>query len=222
MRRLLVAIILLLAVAALYWRFPYALDDENTLQRLLYLVLLLLIIVLGAGRIKREMMPKLLRNGVIWVAVMLLLVLGYSFRDGLSRRLVGELMPQQVQQNADGSIEVRASEGGHFFIEAKVNETHVRFMVDTGASDIVLSPRDAERAGLHPEVLSYDRSYSTANGYGSGAEVTLDTLAVGSFSLSRLSASVNKADMSHSLLGMSFLKRLRSFRVEDNTLVLIP
>jgi aspartyl protease family protein len=209
-------------VSALYWRFPYALDDSDTVQRLIYLVLLLLIIVLGGGRIRGELRKKAFRDGAIWLGIILVLVFAYSFRDMFSSRLMGELMPHQARENDDGSIQVRASEGGHYFIEAKVNDAYVRFMVDTGATDIVLSPKDAKRAGIDTEALDYSRTYSTANGFGSGAGVVLNSLRIGSLSFTKLEASVNKADMGNSLLGMSFLTRFQSFQIKDNVLVLNP
>lgn len=221
MRPLIIIAAVLSGLALLYWRFPYALDEPESMGRLSYLVLLLFIILLGRGRIRQEMRKKAFRDAAIWLGIILVLVFAYSFRDMFSGRLMGELMPYKVRENEDGSIEVRASHG-HYFIEAEVNGKHVRFMVDTGASDIVLSPQDAERVGIDTAALSYDRSYGTANGYGSGAKVTLGSLQVGSLTFTQLEASVNKADMTGSLLGMSFLKRFRSFQIEDNTLVLKP
>jgi aspartyl protease family protein len=222
MRPIFVIAAILLGVGALYWRFPYALDDSNSVQRLIYLVLLLMIIMLGGGRIRQEIRKKAFRDGAIWLGIILLLVFAYSFRDMFSRRITGELLQQQVQENSDGSIEVRASEGGHYFMEARVNDTYVRFLVDTGASDIVLSPKDAERAGIDMNALTFDKSYSTANGFGSGANVVLNKMKVGSYTFSQVAASVNKEQMSESLLGMSFLKQFKTFRIEDNRLVLIP
>ena len=222
MRRPLIVIAMLAAVAALYWRFPYALHSEGDKRYLIYMVLWLIVMV-STSRMSRERMPRFTRDALIWTAVMISLVFGYSFRDApVIRRLMGEVMPSQVQEQGDGSIIVHAGQNGHFFIEATVNDALVRFMVDTGASDIVLSPDDAKRANIDMSKLTYDRESSTANGYGSSAAVTLDHLAIGSLHMSHLSASVNKADMEESLLGMSFLKRLQSFRVEGNTLVLIP
>jgi aspartyl protease family protein len=96
----------------------------------------------------------------------------------------------------------------------------VRFLVDTGASDIVLSPGDARRAGIEPESLKYDRPYATANGVGYGASVTLDRLEIGAISLSNVRVSVQQAEMGTSLLGMTFLRRLKSYAVQDRKLVL--
>ena len=153
----------------------------------------------------------------------MVLVLAYSYRDDLTQnRLVAELIPGRVQVMADGTMEIRASAGGHFFVEASVNGEPVRFMIDTGASDIVLSPADARRCGFDPAQLEYDRNYETANGRGKGAPVVLRDMRVGKVRLSQVQASVNFAPMDASLLGMSFLHKLHGFSVEGDRFILIP
>lgn len=156
-------------------------------------------------------------------AGILLLVLGYSYRYELeNNRLVAELLPRHIRVNGNGSMEIRASMGEHFFVEGFVNSVPVRFLIDTGASDIVLSPYDAGRTGFRPETLEYSRVYTTANGYGKGAPVTLGEIKIGTVTLDSAAASVNQTDMEDSLLGMNFLRRLKSFHFEGDTLILNP
>lgn len=222
MRRLYVFLGLALLIFLLHQAFPFVLQDEDSRMRALYLVLLLCLFA-GGRRLRGRPFPKAARDAALWIAILLLLVMGYSFRDELGgNRLMAELSPSHVRTNGDGSLSIKASEGGHFFADGEVNGAPVRFLVDTGASGIVLSPDDARRAGIDTENLAYDRYAMTANGAGAGAEVTLGTLEVGSITLRGVSASVNKAWMKESLLGMSFLRRLHGFRVEGDRLVLVP
>jgi len=130
------------------------------------------------------------------------------------------LLPSRAVEVAEGVVEIRAGTGGHFVVTATVNGQPVDFLVDTGASDIVLSPEDAARLGYHPENLSFTRQYTTANGIGRGAPVRLDSLAVGPIVYSGVPASVNEAAMSESLLGMTFLRRLDSYEVRRDVLIL--
>ena len=102
----------------------------------------------------------------------------------------------------------------------QVNGAPVRFMIDTGSTDIVLSPDDAGRVGLHPADAAFSRPTETANGVGYGAAVTIDSLAAGPIRLTDVPVSINKAPMSTSLLGMPFLKRLDSFEVRGDQLFL--
>ena len=93
-----------------------------------------------------------------------------------------------------------------------MNGGRVTFMVDTGATDVVLAPDDAQRIGIDPATLVFDQFAQTANGTVSGAAIRLDNLVIGSIEMNRLPATVNGADMSESLLGMEFLGRLRGWR----------
>ncbi len=90
----------------------------------------------------------------------------------------------------------------------------MRFLIDTGASDIVLAPEDARRIGIDMGALTYSRSYQTANGLGEGAPLRIDSLRMGPIWLTDVPASVNRAPMDTSLLGMSFLRQIGSFEIE--------
>jgi clan AA aspartic protease (TIGR02281 family) len=115
---------------------------------------------------------------------------------------------------------IEAGSGGHFLIEAVVNGAPVTFLVDTGASNIVLTMADAERLGLRPETLRFTERFASANGEVRGAPVVLRELRIGQFSVFDMPASVNEAPLGVSLLGMSFLKRLNGYGVEDGRLIL--
>jgi clan AA aspartic protease (TIGR02281 family) len=117
---------------------------------------------------------------------------------------------------------IAVDEDGHFYINVEINLVPIRFMIDTGASDIVIAPRDAEAAGFDVTTLNYSRSYRTANGVVKGAPVKLDSMIVGPMTLRDVPASVNGADMDTSLLGMAFLKQFRRYDVNDNTLTFYP
>jgi aspartyl protease family protein len=98
----------------------------------------------------------------------------------------------------------------------------VSFLVDTGASDIVLTPEDAQRIGFAANQLRFSDRVETANGIAYVAPITLDTLVIGPIRLDRLPAKVNNAPMQYSLLGMRFLNQLHGWRVERQVLILQP
>ena len=84
------------------------------------------------------------------------------------------------------------------------------------------SSRPARRAGFNPGRLTYDRAVSTANGRVMNAYVRIDRLDVGTLSLRDVDALVApEGALWKSLLGMSFLRRLSSFNVEDRQLTLV-
>jgi aspartyl protease family protein len=94
----------------------------------------------------------------------------------------------------------------------------VRFMVDSGATEIVLSPEDARMLGMQPEQLDYTLEAQTANGTVRGAPIRLKTLKVGPIVMHDIPATVNEAEMPVSLLGMEFLRRLKSWGVTNGRL----
>lgn len=217
-------------IAYLISNFPDALTGPGDKAYLIYLVLLGLLVgssIVGFRGLRRRGALASLgfaaKAGLAWVVIALVLVLGYSYRHelgGIKNRILGELAPASPIATGAGRIAVRAGPNGHFFIDAEVNGQPVRFLVDTGASDIVLSPADARRIGLDPDRLSYTRVYSTANGTVRGAPVTLRSLAVGPLRITDMPASVNGAPMSGSLLGQTFLKRLKGYSVRNGVLTL--
>jgi aspartyl protease family protein len=115
---------------------------------------------------------------------------------------------------------VEAGRHGHFVIEALVNGVPIDFMVDTGASDIVLTLDDAATLGFAPHALDFSQRFRTANGIVRAAPVRLREVRVGQFSLYDLAASVNEAPIGISLLGMRFLDQLDGYAVEDGRLIL--
>ena len=205
--------------------YPGALDDPDSRMYLLTRIGWMALIgsaVIGAARFN----PKTaLRQAAIWLAIILGLVGLYSFKNDaayIGQRFMGALSPTQGVAHDDGTISFDAGSDGHFYIQALVNGGRVTFMVDTGATDVVLAPDDARRIGIDPASLVFDQFAETANGRVSGAAIRLDSLVVGSIAMNRLPATVNGADMSESLLGMEFLNRLHGWRVENGVLTLVP
>jgi aspartyl protease family protein len=193
--------------------YPGALDDPESRFYLLTRIGWVALIgssVIGAARFD----PKTaLRQAAVWLAIFLGLVGVYSFKNDaayIGQRFMGALSPTQGVAHDDGTLSFDAGPDGHFYIQALVNGGRVTFMVDTGATDVVLAPDDARRIA------------ETANGTVSGAAIRLDSLAIGSIAMNRLPATVNGADMSDSLLGMEFLNRLHGWRVENGVLTLVP
>jgi aspartyl protease family protein len=208
---------------ALAQLFPGSLsapDDKADLARGVLLVALV-----ASGALLRTRLSHALRSIAVWSAIIALLLIGYSFRGeitDLALRLRSELIPSYPVASAPGEMVIRRDAGGGFYVTGQVNGQPVRFLVDTGASDIVLSPADAQRLGVDLGALQFDRQVETANGPGLGAPYTAETLAIGPIQLTQTPMSVNKAPMSSSLLGMAFFNRLQSFRFEGDRLYLKP
>ncbi|NKB60345.1 MAG: TIGR02281 family clan AA aspartic protease [Alphaproteobacteria bacterium] len=209
-------------VALLIWRFPTALDAQGGWANLVYL-LAFLILIAGGFFHKGIRARQILQYSMIWIGFAGVVGLGYAYRFELATvkdRVLGELIPGAGVRTAGGEIQFRADASGHYVVEALIDGTSVRFLVDTGASDVVLSPRDAERIGYDITRLDFSRQYRTANGIVKGAPINLPSVRVGPIHIPNVAGSVNGAPLDASLLGMSFLERLTSYRVENGTLIL--
>ena len=146
-----------------------------------YLLALLLMVLAGLAW-QRPNLPYMFRHAAIWVGVVIVIGMGYAYRFELSAvrdRFLEELVPGQGQEGTGGEIRLRVGGGGHFRLEAFVNDLPVQFLVDTGASDVVLAPADAVRVGFDLNQLNYSRRYQTANGIVKGAPVELGRVQIG-------------------------------------------
>ena len=205
--------------------FDYRPQRVEGWSDVLYLLVLLGLVSSGLVTSRRFHLGQAARHAAIWAAVAGVLLVGYSYRQDLravGNPVFGELVPAAPMTTHAGAVEIRRGPDGHFHVQGEVNGVAVRFLIDTGASSIVLTQQDAERIGLAPDRLAYTQTFHTANGTVSGAPVRLDRIAVGSIVYRDVRASVNGGEMSGSLLGMSFLERLRAFGVEGDVLTLRP
>ncbi|HEY1961181.1 MAG TPA: TIGR02281 family clan AA aspartic protease [Rhizomicrobium sp.] len=202
--------------------FPGAITKEDQ-PYLVYMAGWLALLSAGFVFARRVRFGEAARNIAIWIAVAAVLVLGYSYRDVLSSagtRMRSEFMPGDPVSVAPYTMVLTQDENGDFYVFGNANGARVRFLLDTGASDIVLAPADARRLGIDVATLNYVPGYETANGIGAGARVTLNTLSVGRFTLWNVPVDVNRTDMHASLLGMAFLKRMKSFEFRGRELIL--
>jgi aspartyl protease family protein len=134
---------------------------------------------------------------------------------GISQTTAAEML----QLNAATAL--KAGQNGHFVVEAEINGRNVKVLVDTGASAVALSYEDAKDIGLHPGNLDYNIPVSTANGLVKAAGVSLDKVEIDGVRVSDVQGLVlPEGAMRGSLLGMSFLGKLQSFKVEDGVLYL--
>jgi aspartyl protease family protein len=203
--------------------------DTNTFGYLAFATALL--VFLSGGVISRYggQVGAMVRDLVTWAALGLALVALYSYRDDLLPivgRLAGEIIPGSamvVEESPNGPAEVRIRKrlDGHFTAKVEVNGKSVSMIVDTGASTIVLRPEDAAKAGIDVSRLSFTVPVLTANGRTVAARVRLESVALGPLARQRVEALVAEPHaLTQSLLGMSFLSRLRSYEFSGDFLTL--
>ncbi|HEX5264669.1 MAG TPA: TIGR02281 family clan AA aspartic protease [Phenylobacterium sp.] len=117
---------------------------------------------------------------------------------------------------------VRKSEDGQYWAHGQVNGADVRFLVDTGASAVALTPDDARKLGIDLSTLDYGYRVVTAGGSTRAAAVKLASVTVAGARLDDVDALVIEKGLDTSLLGMSYLGRLASFQATRQALILRP
>lgn len=179
-----------------------------------------LVFTLFSGRLK---LSQALKYALIWLGIFSFVFLGYAYQDLLLQgwsQVKGELMPYSAIEHKDGSVSFTRAEDGHFHIEALVEGKPVRFMVDTGATRTILTLDDAQRLGIDQNNLTYNQLTETANGKVFDAAIRVSEMKVGPIIIRNIRASVSRNMEGYSLLGMSFLEKLKGYKVEGNRLTL--
>lgn len=197
------------------------------------LLALLIFLLGGVGRLTRGGVADAIRALGAWVAFGFVLIVLYAYRAELSEvgdRVAQEFRPGSAEtitpgKGAEGAgaiVKVRRASDGHFIARTRVNGRRtVRMVVDTGASTVVLRPEDARRAGIKLKELRYSIPVQTANGKAYAARVRIERLSIGKLTLTDIDALVTRPGALHrSLLGMSFLSRLRSYEFSGNQLIM--
>ncbi len=210
---------------------PGALPSTDDRGQFVYLIILLAVISAGMFTGSTARFGIALRHGLIWIGIFLFAVTLYAFRDDFAlvgNQVMAELVPSRAQpisqlETSSGStnaVALRKSADGHFWADGKVENTHVRFMVDTGASTVALTLNDARRAGFKPKDLRFVVPVSTAAGQVMAAPITLEKLSIGGLLVRDVNALVLRDGLNTSLLGMSYLGRLSRFEASQNQLIL--
>jgi aspartyl protease family protein len=229
---LLVAFLVIAGLLLLFRGDFELLSDMGTLEIVILagglLLVAVYVLVLLSG--ERERPLQAVRYLLIWAGIGLALVAAYSYREELSEiatRVAGELSPAgrtiavTTMDDGERAVRVRRRFDGHFVVRASVNGQSMTLLVDTGASTVVLRPVDAERAGIDTSDLAYSVPVHTANGTTYAAPTHLRSLAVGPLIINDVDALVAPpGSLNENLLGMSFLRRLRSYEFSKDYLTL--
>lgn len=118
------------------------------------------------------------------------------------------------------AVALPRSQDGHYWVTGEVGDRRIRFLVDTGATTVSLTPQDARALGVDPDHLAYRYEVSTADGHARAAKVRLTSLSVGGATLKDVDALVIEKGLPTSLLGMTYLGRLSRFEAGPEGLVL--
>ena len=190
--------------------------DTNTTLRLVFLSVLLIAIIASVAPFVFRRGSRALQQVGIWVIIFASVTFVFSFADG-------PWSTHRAQSRvtvSDGQIEIEQFYDGHYYLTAELNGAEVEFVVDTGATEVVLTQADAVAAGLDPENLVYSGTAMTANGETRVAPARINIFKVGDIKDRNIRVLVNEGEMDVSLLGMSYLQTFDSIAISGQKMVL--
>ncbi len=177
--------------------------STDTVMQMVYVGLLAVALSGWALVELRRNFSRTLKMALAWMMILLGLMAVYGLWGDIQRGF------RPSQHSGTAEVTLPRAPDGHYYAQVAINGVTVTFMADTGASSVVLTPQDAKRVGIDPDSLAYIGEASTANGMVRTARVSLPNVAFGPFHEDSLGASVNKAPMDISLLGMEYLGRFQ-------------
>ena len=155
------------------------------------------------------------------MGILVLVVVQLSRMDTRFDLAVPEVgLPEQVVEG--GETRLTRAPDGHFWLRAEINGYPANFLVDTGATLTAVSDQTAAAAGLAPRQVAVPLRMQTANGTVSAELTTIDELRFGNVVARGLDAAIAPGLGPTNVIGMNFLSRLSSVRLEGETMILVP
>lgn len=183
---------------------------------LIYLVVLGGVIAFWFFTSGRHSMNKVLQQMAVWALIFIGVIAAYGMWGDIRQTVV----PQQSVFENGARFELPRARDGHYYATAMVNGIPIRFVVDTGATGVVLRKTDAQAAGIDLGGLAFLKEAMTANGLVRIATVRTESFGLPGAELDRFRVDVNEGQMSQSLMGMSYLQTFERIEISGGTLVL--
>lgn len=181
-----------------------------------------MVLIASAIIARRLPMKDMARMALGWIAIFLFAFGVFAFKDDF--KIVWQRLVLAVNPNTGTTVgkELRLpQQDDHWYVDAQVNGSPVRFLVDTGATTISMNQTSAELAGVDFGGSSFPVAINTANGLVQAKRGTIKQLQVGPIGRKDIAVVVAPEFGDTNVLGMNFLSSLSSWRVETGTLVLV-
>ncbi|MCB2013898.1 MAG: TIGR02281 family clan AA aspartic protease [Sphingobium sp.] len=187
--------------------------------------ILIATVVISALMARRLPLRNIAGMAFAWIIIFGVILVAFSYREefaGIGQRVKTELSGK-VDQRAEGnSLHIKMSMDGHYWVDGQINGTSARFLIDSGATITGVSEDVALSAGLNIDNSGPGMMMETANGTAVAKRSSIPALTIGPITTSDLSIIVSDKFNGVNVLGMNFLSRLRSWRVENGEMVLEP
>lgn len=185
---------------------------------------LLLLLPLSALIARRVPIGTMARHVLAWIAIFAVVILLVSERERFAPVLarMSDVVNGRDQSVSGDTVRIAMADDGHFWAMADINGVRRRMLIDSGATTTAISAGSAAAAGLDLDESPFPALITTANGPISARQSTIKALTVGSIHATDLPVIVSPAFGEMDVIGMNFLSRLKSWRVEGRTLILEP
>ena len=182
--------------------------------RLIFLSIILIVLLSSYIIALRNNPKKIFKSAAVWVIIFSCFIAGFGIWQDLTEE------EPVFNSNNESDIVINIRQDGHFHATVLVNDVEIEFLVDTGATHIVLSKEDAKKLDYDLSKLIFWSKSNTANGIVETAPVRLQSIKLGQFLDTNVLAYINQGMMKQSLLGMSFLNNFSSVEFRNETLIL--
>lgn len=191
---------------------------------LLMVVAAIAVSAIGSLMVRRKVPLGLMvrrASTVVLGGVLLIVVLQLSRFDSRLEIAVPQFgLPEQIVEG--GETRIPMAPDGHFWLRAQINGVPANFLVDTGATLTAISQDLADRAAIEPRPGGLPVTINTANGPVSAKLSTIGEMRFGSVAARGLDVVIAPSLGQTNVVGMNLLSRLASWRVEGNTMILVP
>ncbi len=184
-----------------------------------------LVLVGSALFARRPGFGEIVRNMIAWIAIFAIFIVGFSYQREILAvwtRVSGEITGTNDQVVVGDTLRIRQSADGHFWVDAKVNALPVRFLIDSGATTTAMTLATAEDAGIEISDSPFPIILNTANGSVEARRGSIQSLEIGPMVAKGLPVVVAAEFGDSNVIGMNFLSKLGSWRVEGAEMVLEP
>lgn len=183
-----------------------------------------LVLVLSALSARRLSFGQIVRSALGWIIIFAVATLAFANRDRIAPILtdIGERLGIGGQTVVGDTVRIQMSEDGHFWARVTLNGVEKRMLVDSGATITAVSEASAKAIGIEASAAGFPVVINTANGSITARRARVERVSLGTLETTDLGVVVAPAFGDTDVLGMNFLSRLGSWRVEGRTLILEP
>ena len=191
-------------------------------SNIIYILILIALLIMGFSR-KELPIKKFFEYAGVWIAFALVALVLYSYRFEIIEakdRVLSNLFPSKAINKNHQQLTINVSQDGHYYLNVKIKNQTVRFMIDTGASEMAIDKNLATKLGYDLKNLHYDKIFQTANGQAYGASIYFDEVDVSGIKFYNVIGSITNSDLATPLLGMSFLQKFYKYEFYRDKLIL--